>query len=145
MASLAWRHEAGLVRRIARWSLIGGTAALLAWGGWFGSVPSPYNVISRIDVVVTVILLAVVPWLVSRRYGPGASTGLSRTIRVSGCAAVVALILIKTHVERTEYTRIPRPVFGAGTWAGEAIFLLIIGAYLAGVFAVSARRAPARP
>lgn len=92
--------------------------------------------------MVTVGLLVAVPWLMTRKFGPGARTGLSRTIRVAGCAAVIALMLVKTHVERSES---PRPVWIAGTWAGEAIFLLIIAAYIAGVFAVTARHAPARP
>ena len=145
MASWAWRRDAGLAQKTGYGVLLGGTAALLAWSGWSGSAVGPYTAISRIDVVVTVALLAVVPWLMTRRFGPGARTGLSRTIRVFGCAAVIALILIKTHVERTEYAQVPPPVWDVGAWAGEAIFLLIIGAYLAGVFAVTARRAPARP
>jgi hypothetical protein len=143
MASWAWRREAGLARKIGYGVLLGGAAALLAWSGWSGPPGSPYTVISRIDVLVTVGLLAAVPWLMTRRFGPGARTGLSRTIRVAGCAAVIALMLVKTHVERSEYAQ--RPAWIVGTWAGEAIFLLIIGAYIAGVFAVTARRAPARP
>ncbi len=138
MASWAWRPEAGLARRTGYGVLLGGAAALLAWSGWSGPLGSPYTVISRIDVVVTVGLLAGVPWLMTRKFGPGARTGLSRTIRVAGCAAVIALMLVKTHVERSES---PRPVWIAGTWAGEAIFLLIIAAYIAGVFAVTARHA----
>ncbi len=144
MAGWAWRREARLGRRAGYGLVLGAVAGLLAWSGWSGAPGSPYAGISRIDVGVTVGLLAVVPWLIARRYGPGASTALARTIRVAGCAAVVALILLKTHVERSEFGLVPR-ARGAGVWAGEAIFLLIIAAYLAGVFAVTARRAPARP
>jgi hypothetical protein len=125
--------------------VLGAVAALLAWSGWSGASRSPYAGISRIDVGVTVGLLATVPWLISRRYGPGASTVLARSIRVAGCAAVVVLMLLKTHVERTEYGLVVHRPWFAGIWAGEAIFLLTIAAYLAGVFAVTARRAPARP
>ena len=147
MAGWAWRREAGLGRRAGYGLVLGAVAGLLAWSGWWGAPASPYAGISRIDVGVTVGLLAVVPWLIARRYGPGASTALARSIRVAGCAAVVGLMLLKTHVERYEYGQVAqlsgREV--AGVWAGEAIFLLIIAAYLAGVFAVTARRAPARP
>jgi hypothetical protein len=147
MAGWAWRREAGLGRRAGYGLVLGAIAGLLGWSGWWGAPASPYAGISRIDVGVTVGLLAVVPWLIARRYGPGASTALARSIRVAGCAAVVALMLLKTHVERYEYGQVSQ-LSGreaAGVWAGEAIFLLIIAAYLAGVFAVTARRAPARP
>ena len=144
MASWALRREAGLARRFGYWVLLCGATALLGWSGWSGG-SSPDALISRIDVFVTVALLAVVPFLVERRYGPASSTALARTLRIIGGAAVVSLILVKTHVERSEYAQMPRPVWQAGMWAGEAIFLLIIAAYLAGVFAVTARRAPARP
>jgi hypothetical protein len=46
---------------------------------------------------------------------------------------------------RSDFERLPRSVWHAGTWAGEVLFLLVMGAYIAGLFAVTARRAPAGP
>jgi hypothetical protein len=145
MASWAWRGEAGLARRIGSGAALCAAAAVLGWSGWFGHAAGPDTVSSRIDVVVTVVLLGLVPWLISRKFGPADRSVLSRTVRVAGCAAVIALVLVKNSVQGSESVRPPHSAGLAGTWAGEAIFLLVIAAYLAGVFAVTAQRAPTRP
>jgi hypothetical protein len=145
MASWAWRGEAGLARRFGYGGALGAAAAVLGWSGWFGHAAGPDTVISRIDVVVTVVLLGLVPWLIARKFGPADRSALSRTVRIAGCAAVIVLVLVKTHVQGSEYARVSRSAWFAGTWTGEVIFLLVIAAYLAGVFAVTASRAPTRP
>jgi hypothetical protein len=143
MGRQAWLQRAGLARKIGYGILLSGMAAVLAWVGWPAEHSSAATLIGRVDVVATVVLLVLVPWLVARKFGPADPRALSRTMRLAGCAAVFALILVKTHVERSEFAQMPRSLWLAGIWAGEVIFLLVIAAYLGGVFAVTARRAPA--
>lgn len=118
---------------------------MLGWSGWFGHATDLDTTISRVDVVVTVGLLGLVPWLVARKLGAADPSALPRTVRTAGCAAVVVLVLVKAHVQGSEHIYVSRSGHLAGTWTGEVIFLLVIAAYLTGVFAVTARRALTRP
>lgn len=145
MASWAWRDEAGLARRFGYGVALAAAALVLGWNGWFGHAAGLDTIISRIDVVVTVALLGLVPWLVARKFGSADRSALPRTVRAAGCAAVLVLVLVKTHVQGSEYAHVSRSAHLAGAWTGEVIFLLVIAAYLTGVFAVTAHRAPARP
>jgi hypothetical protein len=143
MGRQAWLRHAGLARKIGYGFLLSGMAAILAWVGWPGDPSSAATLISRVDVVAAVALIIVVPWLVARKFGPCDPSGLSRAMRLAGCAAVFALILVKTHVERSDFAQMSRSLWLPGIWAGEVLFLLIIAAYVAGVFIVTAKRAPA--
>jgi hypothetical protein len=131
--------------RIARWLAPCALLAALVWAGWPGRAAHPATLIGGADALVTVCLLAAVPRIVARRYGPCGSTRLARFMRLAGTAAVLALIIVKTHVERSEFSRMSGPLRLAGFWAGEAIFLALMAAYVAGLFAVTARRPPASP
>src|SRR5262245_57041061 len=99
MASWAWRGEAGLARRVGYGVALAAAAAVLGWSGWFGHAADIDTIISRTDVVVTVVLLGLVPWLVSRRFGPADPSALPRAVRTAGCAAVLVLVLVKTNVQ----------------------------------------------
>jgi hypothetical protein len=131
--------------RIARWLAPCALVAALVWAGWPSRAAHPATLISGADALVTLFLLALVPRLVARRYGPCGSTRLARTMRVAGSAAVLALIVVKTHVERSEFAVMSGTLRLAGFWAGEAIFLALMALYFAGLFAVTARRPPASP
>jgi hypothetical protein len=131
--------------RIARWLAPCALLAALVWAEWPGRAANPATLISGADAVATLCLLALVPRVVARRYGPCGSTRLARSMRVAGSAAVLALIVVKTHVERSESAGISGALRLAGFWAGEAIFLGLMAAYVAGLFAVTARRPPASP
>jgi hypothetical protein len=90
-------------------------------------------------------MLAGLPWLARRVFGPAGSSWLARIVRVGSYAAVFALVLVKAEVERSEYAAHSGHAWLAGAWAGEIIFLLVIAAYVAGVLAVTARRPPFSP
>src|SRR5262249_32731928 len=77
-----------------------------------------------------------------RVFGPVGDSWLARIVRVGGYAAVFALVLVKAEVERSEYAAHSGGAWLAGVWAGEIIFLVVIGAYVAGLLAVTARRPP---
>jgi hypothetical protein len=97
-----------------------------------------------VDVIATVLILAGLPLVVRRKFGPGGSKRLPRLLRTAGYAAVFALMLVKADVERIEMAR-----FGgislAGVWVGEVVFLFVIAAYVAALLAVTAERPPAGP
>jgi hypothetical protein len=131
--------------RIARWLAPCAPVAALVWAAWPGRASGPATLISGADALVTLCLLAMVPRLVARRFGPCGSSRLARFMRLAGSAAVLALIIVKTHVERSEFAGMSGTLRLAGFWAGEAIFLGLMAAYSAGLFAVTARRPPASP
>jgi hypothetical protein len=131
--------------RIARWLAPCALVAALVWAGWPGRTASPATLISGADALVTLCLLATVPGFIARRCGPCGSSTLARSMRLGGSAAVIALIVLKTHGERTEFVGMSGALRLAGFWAGEAIFLGLMAAYVAGLFAVTACRPPASP
>jgi len=131
--------------RIARWLAPCALVAALIWAGWPGRAANLATLISGADALVTLCLLAMVPRLIARRCGPCGSSRLARSMRLGGSAAVLALIVLKTHGERAEFAGMSGGPKLAGFWVGEAIFLGLMTAYVAGLFAVTARRPPASP
>jgi len=126
-------------RRIGYWLVSGAAAAGLVWAGWPGAPASLATLIRRVDVIAAVVLLAGLPWLARKVFGPPAG-GLARVVRLAGYAAVYALVLVKAEVERTEYAALPGHAWLAGAWTGEIVFLIVMAAYVAGLLAVTARR-----
>lgn len=130
-------------RRVGLVLLFAAAAAGLAWAGWPAAGTPLATVVNRVDVLTTLGLLAVVPWLTRRFFGPADPSRLARAVRAAGYTALLALLLVKFQVERSGYrTPVGRPWL-AGAWAGETAFLVLMAAYLAGLLAVTARRAPA--
>jgi ABC-type xylose transport system permease subunit len=43
----------------------------LVWAGWPGAAANPATLINRIDVIAAVVMLAGLPWLARRLFGPG--------------------------------------------------------------------------
>ena len=132
-------------RRIGGWLAIGCAAAVLAWACWPGAPGDPATLISRIDVIATVLILAGMPWLVRRRFGPMSQGWLPLAVRLSGYAAVFGLVLVKARVESFEFAGRSGRLALDGLWLGEVVFVLLLAAYIAGLLAVTARRPPASP
>ena len=132
-------------RRIVSWLVFLAATASLVWAGWPGAPANPATLINRVDVIAAVVMLAGLPWLARRVFGPAGDSWLARIVRVGGYAAVFALVLVKAEVERSEYTAHSGGAWLAGVWAGEIIFLVAIAAYAAGLLAVTARRPPVSP
>jgi hypothetical protein len=132
-------------RRIAWWLAFAAAATGLIRLVWPGAAASPAALINRVDVIAAVALLAGLPWLVRRRFGPPGDSWLARTVRLAGYAAVFTLVLVKAEVERSEFARLPSRAWVAGAWAGEVIFLAVTAAYVAGLLAATARRPPFSP
>ena len=131
-------------RRIGYLLVSGAAAAGLLWAGWPGAPANLATLFRRIDVIAAVILLAGLPWLARKVFGP-AGGGLKRVVRLAGYAAVCALVLLKAEVERGQYAAPSGRAWLAGAWAGEIAFLVVLAIYLGGLLAVTARRPPAGP
>ena len=129
-------------RRIVSSLVFLAAAAGLVWADWPGAAANPATLINRVDVVAAVVILAGLPWLARRVFGPVGDSWLTRIVRAGSYAAVFALVLVKAEVERSEYAVRSGRAWLAGAWAGEIIFLLVIAAYVAGILAVTSRRSP---
>ena len=89
-------------RRIVSWLVFLAATAGLVWACWPGAPANPATLINRVDVIAAVVLLAGLPWLARRVFGPAGDSWLARIVRVGGYAAVFALVLVKAEVERSE-------------------------------------------
>jgi len=132
-------------RRSGYWLALGVITACVVAAAWPGEVTNPATLISRVGALVIAVLIGVLHWPITRRYGPLAPAWTARIIRVAGFTLVAALILVKSAVERHEFARLAgRPAL-TGIWAGEIAFLVVIAAYVAGLLAITALRPPAGP
>ncbi len=104
---LAWRaggvqflvREALMRRSIGTASLFAVTAAAAAWAAWAG--PPAYLAVSdqRALVIATVVVLAGLPLLARRLFGPADSSRTARGLRVCMYAAVLALMPARSIIE----------------------------------------------
>jgi hypothetical protein len=131
-------------RTIRYWVASAVAAAALGWAAWPGAPANPATLISRVDVIATVLIMAGLPLLVRRKFGQGSTKHLPRLLRTAGYAAVFALMLVKADVERMEMAGF-KGISLAGVWVGEVVFLFVIAAYIAALLAVTAERPPAHP
>jgi hypothetical protein len=105
---LAWRagglrliaREATMARRLASALLFAGAAALAARAAWPGSPASATTTAARVDVIIIVLLLAVLPLLAHRLWGPATESRLARFLRTGSYAAILALTAAKASAER---------------------------------------------
>ena len=165
LARLAWRaggawvlaREALLPRRLVRALLFAAAAAFAAWAAW----PQPavgHAAVSQFHVIATVLLLAGLPLLTRRFFGPPSPSRAGRSLRVLCCAAILALLpglsIVETFANLTPaqpaYRHIACPFQGCGAapgrstggppWAGEIALLLMTAAYLGVILFLTSRR-----
>lgn len=132
-------------RTIAYWAMTAATAAVLAWATWPGASHNPATLISRVDLVAAVLILAGLAPAVRRRYGPVGTGWMPTLARALGYAIVIALIIVKAQVEQFSLGSPLSDTQLAGVWCGEGVFLLVIAGYVAALLSVTAERRPARP
>jgi len=132
-------------RTIAYWAMATAAAAVVAWATWPATVHNPATLISGVDVVAAVLILAGLPPAVRRRFGSVGSGKMPILARAAGYAVVIALILVKADVEQFSLGSALSDIQLAGVWFGEVVFLLVIAGYVAALLSVTAQRPPARP
>ena len=168
---LAWRaggvwviaREALMPRRIARAALFAVAAGAAAWAAW----PQPavgHATVSQFHVIATVLLLAGLPLLAWRFFGPPSPSRAGRSLRVFCCAAILALLPGLTIVEAFANLTPAQPAYlytycvaqgwsntqgcsgvpgrssGGPPWAGEIALLLMTIAYAGVILFLTSRR-----
>jgi hypothetical protein len=129
-----------MVRTVGYSLAFGAVAVGLAIAGWPGPAANPATLLTRVDVIATVVTLAAVSWAARRVFGPVGDSRPARFIRIGGYLALFALLLAKAYVARSEYAGMPGGSWLAGLWLGEFFFLLVLAAYVTGLLALTARR-----
>jgi len=165
LARLAWRaggawvivREALMPRRLGRAAVFAAAAGAAAWAAW----PQPgvgHAAESQFHIIATVLLLAGLPLLARRFFGPASPSRAGRSLRIFCCAAILAylpaLYIVEAFANLTPkqaaYRRIVCPFQGCGgapgkstggpPWAGEIAFLLMTIAYLGVILFLTSRR-----
>jgi hypothetical protein len=171
LARLAWRaggawtlaREALMPRPLGRVALFAAAAGAAAWAAW----PQPtigHAAVSRFHVIATVLLLAGLPLVARRFFGPATPSRAGRSLRVFSCAAILALMPAFAIVEAFANLMPNRPAYqrafciaqgwsslqgcggvagrssGGPPWAGEIALLLMTIAYLGVILFLTSRR-----
>lgn len=121
-------------------------AASIAWSAWSGPPGDSAIAINRTDVLAIAAILAGLAWISRRTRGPVAAARWARLVRTGGYAAVLALVLVKSAVERVAYAP-PNSTAGgpAVAWTGEVVFLGVMAGYAAVILVYTAQRSPVFP
>jgi len=137
-------REASLARRLGYPLAFAAAAAGTLWSAWSGPAGDSAIVPNRIAVISIAVILAGLPWAIRPARGPAAGGRAARLVRTGGYAALFALVLVRTAVERVAYAP-PNNVGGSGAWLRGAFFLAVMAGYAAGMLALTARRSRALP
>jgi hypothetical protein len=175
-ARLAWRaggvwviaREALMPRRLGRAALFAAAAGAAAWAAW----PQPavgHAAVSQFHVIATVLLLAGLPLLSRRFFGPASPSRAGRSLRVLCCAAILALLpglaIVEAFANLTPAQPAYRYIFciaqgwsniqgcngatgrstGGPAWSGEIALLLMTAAYLGVILFLTSRRSQVTP
>ena len=162
VARLAWRaggirliaREALLARRAGQSLAFAAAAAWVTWAAWPGPAGNIATAVARVDVVTVLLVLAGLPLLARRFFGPPAAGPVARALRAGAYAAVLVLTVAKASVEQV--VNVPAVVArqaatGQGLqpvafiWFGEIMFLLIVAGYVAAILVMTARRPGVAP
>ena len=167
---LAWRaggvwliaRQVLTVYRPGRALLFAAAAAAAAWAAWPDS-SAPHADADQFGVIATVLLLAGLPLLARRFFGPVSDSRAARFLRVGGYAAILALMpamaivipfpgtVPKQGVELHIFDvagnthGVPGTSAGGLPWLGEIPLLLLTAGYVAAILWVTSRRSPVAP
>ena len=138
-------REAALARRLTYALAFAAAAAGTAWSAWSGPAGDPAIVPNRVGVIALAVILAGLPWAIRRARGPAAGGRAARLVRTGGYAALFALVLVRTDVERVAYAPPNNVADSSGAWMRGGLFLAVMAGYAAGMLALTARRSRAAP
>ena len=168
---LAWRagavwliaREVLMVYRPGRALLFAVAAAVAAWAAWPDS-SAGHAAADQFGVIATVVLLAGLPLLARRFFGPVSDSRAARFLRVGGYAAILALMPAFAVVAPFPFTvpqsgvdlrifyasgnprsDLPGTSSGGPPWQGEILLLLLTAGYVAALLWVTSRRSRVAP
>ena len=129
-----------VMARVIRVLAFAAGAASLVWIAWPGESSNSATPLNRVYVTLTVVMLAVLPWVVRRFFGPVRSGWLPLAARAGGYAAVLALIAAKAAKDRDGSKLGSFFVIIPSFWAAEILLVLVIGCYAAGLLILTSER-----
>jgi hypothetical protein len=132
-------REVVTVRWVIRALAFAAGAVGLIWIGWPGASSNSATPLNRVYVTGTVVALAVLPWVVRRRFGPVRGGWAPRAARVGGYAMVLALIAAKAVKDRYGSKLGAYFVIVPEFWVLEIVLLLVIVGYVAGLFILTSQ------
>ena len=135
-----WLVAREVLMRVIRLLMFAAGAVAVVWAGWPGSSSDSAVPVNRMYVVVTVVLLAVLPVVIRRYFGPVRGGWAPRAARVGGYAMVLALIAAKAVKDRDGSKLGAYFAVVPGIWAMEILLLLVIAAYVAGLLILTSQR-----
>jgi hypothetical protein len=139
-------REAARAHKLRYPAAFAAVAAGIAWSAWSGPPGDSAIAINRIDVLAIAAILAGLAWIFRRTRGPVAAARWTRPVSTGGYAAVLALVLVKSAVERVADAPPNNTVGGpAVAWTGEAVFLAVVTGYAAVILVSTAQRSPLLP
>src|SRR5438034_789767 len=138
-------REAALARRLTYSLAFAAAAVGTAWSAWSGPAGDQAIVPNRVGVIALAVILAGLPWAIRQARGPAAGGRAARLVRTGGYAALFALVLVRTAVERVAYAPPNNVADSSGAWMRGGLFLAVMAGYAAGMLALTARRSRAAP
>jgi len=132
-------REIVTVRWVIRALAFAAGAVGLVWIGWPGASSNSATPLNRVYVTGTVVALAVLPWVVRRRFGPVHGGWAPRAARVGGYAMVLALIAAKAVQDRYGSKLGAYFVIVPEFWVLEIVLLLVIVGYVAGLLILTSQ------
>lgn len=168
---LAWRvggvwmlaRGALMPRTLVRVALFAVTATVAAWTAWPDSSVL-HAAADQFGLIATVLLLAALPLLARRFFGPVSDGLIARFLRVAGYAAILALMPARAVVgpypltvpQRGPDLRVfiaagnsthgmPGTSAGGPPWPGEIFFLVLTACYVVTLLWVTSRRSSVAP
>jgi hypothetical protein len=135
-----------MARRVRNSLLFAAAAAYLAWTALPTTPSAIVNASIWLRTIAAIVVLAGLPWLVRRRFGPVIDSRLARALRVGTFAGIMALIVALAELDRI--TNTPSQLAAAGPHNQPSIgllgmwstFLVALAGYAAGILAVTAKR-----
>ena len=148
LAGGAWlmARESLMVRRVRNALLFAAAAVYLAWTAIPGTPSALINSYIWLRTIATIVVLAVLPWLVRRRLGPVIDSPLARSLRLATFAGTMALIVAMAELD--DVTDTPRRLAAQGPHNQPSIglllpwlvFVVLLAGYAATILAVTAQR-----
>ena len=135
-----WLVAREVLMRVLRVLAFAAGAAGVVSVAWPGSSSDSAVPLNRVYVVVTVVVLAVLPAVVRRYFGPVRGGWAPRAARVGGYALVLALIAGKAVKDRDGSKLGAYFAVVPGIWVMEILLLLVIAAYVAGLLILTSQR-----
>ena len=129
-----------VMARVIQMLALAAGAAGLAWIAWPGEASNSATPLNRVYVIGTLVMLAMLPWVVRRFFGPVRRGWLPLAARAGGYAAVLALIAAKAVKDRDGSKLGAYFVIIPSFWAAEIVLLLVIGCYVAGLLILTSER-----